>query len=272
MDSDRFENRRTDVLSRVERGIGVLEDHLHLPPIGPEFPSSELGDVISIELDLTPSRLGQAHDCPAQGGLPASRLADEAKGLPLPDGEGHAVDGPDLGYIPVEDTASSREPLPEVFCPEDLGVHRNPSLPEQEAGDEVAWPRFDEPRLDIGALLESHGAAWMEAATGRGENQVGDRAFDRRAGSPRRVDPGDGGEEALSIGMERVRVELPDLGDLNNVSCVHHGDSVADFGHHREIVGDQDDRRVYFLSEVPEELEYLRLDRDVEGGGHLVGE
>src|SRR5712692_3189101 len=106
MDSDRFENRRTDVLPRVEGGIGVLEDHLHLPPVGPECPPSKPRDVTSIELDLTPCRLGQAHDCPAQCGLPAPRFPDEAEGLPLPDGEGHTVDRSDLGYIPVEDTAS----------------------------------------------------------------------------------------------------------------------------------------------------------------------
>src|SRR5258708_1804444 len=57
---------------------------------------------------------------------------------------------------------------------------------------------------------------------------------------------------------------------LDHPTCIHHGDVVAHFGHDAEVVRDQNDRHPEPLAKLLDELEDLRLDRDVERGRRLV--
>ena len=50
-----------------------------------------------------------------------------------------------------------------------------------------------------------------------------------------------------------------------------HRDPVAQAPHHGEIVGDEDQREVHPRPEVDQEIDDLRLDRDVERGDAFVG-
>ena len=59
---------------------------------------------------------------------------------------------------------------------------------------------------------------------------------------------------------------------LDDLSGVHDEDAVGDLRDHSEVVGDQDHRQAPLLVEVLNQLHDLRLDRDVEGGGRLVGD
>ena len=59
---------------------------------------------------------------------------------------------------------------------------------------------------------------------------------------------------------------------LDLAAGIHHHDALGDFGDHAEIVGDQHDRRADAALEVQHQLEDLRLDRDVERRGRLVGD
>ena len=73
--------------------------------------------------------------------------------------------------------------------------------------------------------------------------------------------------------MERLAEERPGLGDLLDLAAVHDGDPVAGLGHHREVVGDEEDGgEAGLLAGGEHELEDLRLDGDVERGGRLVGD
>ena len=47
---------------------------------------------------------------------------------------------------------------------------------------------------------------------------------------------------------------------------IHHDDALRGFGHHAEIVGDQDHRRPELALQIEDNLEDLRLDGDVERG------
>ena len=71
----------TDGHTRVERSIGVLEDELHLATHVLDLVLAHLGNVFALEEHLTGSRLGQTHDSAASGGLTATRLTNQTKGL-----------------------------------------------------------------------------------------------------------------------------------------------------------------------------------------------
>jgi hypothetical protein len=71
----------------------------------------------------------------------------------------------------------------------------------------------------------------------------------------------------LRLGVDR-RGRRP-LGDLPGV---HHHDSIGHRGDDREVVGDQHDRSPALVAELQQQGEDLRLDRDVEGRGRLVGD
>ena len=60
--------------------------------------------------------------------------------------------------------------------------------------------------------------------------------------------------------------------DLDGSSGVHDDDAVRRLGHHAHVVGDQDDRRVVIALQPPHQREDLRLDRDIERRGGLVGD
>ena len=67
--------------TRIQRSIGVLEDELHLATHILDLVLAHLGNVFALEEHFACRRLGQAHDGAARGGLTATRLADQAKGL-----------------------------------------------------------------------------------------------------------------------------------------------------------------------------------------------
>ena len=69
-------------LAGVQGGVGVLEDHLDLPPQGLALPAPRL-EVERLPLeDQLPGGGGvQPHDAAAQGGLAAAGLTDHAQGL-----------------------------------------------------------------------------------------------------------------------------------------------------------------------------------------------
>ena len=60
---------------------------------------------------------------------------------------------------------------------------------------------------------------------------------------------------------------MPDLHDLAEV---HHGDAVGDVSDDREVVRDEEVREPELVLELDEQVDDLRLDRDVERGDRLV--
>src|SRR5206468_9238986 len=66
--------------ARVQRGVRILEDHLHLAPHRVHRPAAEVRDVPPVEADDPAGRLEQPQQTAAERGLAAPRLPDEPKG------------------------------------------------------------------------------------------------------------------------------------------------------------------------------------------------
>ena len=64
----------------------------------------------------------------------------------------------------------------------------------------------------------------------------------------------------------------PTSATSDHLAEVHDPDPVADVLDDRQVVGDEQVRQVEPLAQVEQQVEDLRLDRDVEGGHRLVGE
>ena len=89
---DRFGNQIADRLARVERGIGVLEHHLHLAAQLAQLVMVGAGDILAFEPHLARRRLGQPQDRATGRGLATAALADQAEGFATADIEADAVD------------------------------------------------------------------------------------------------------------------------------------------------------------------------------------
>jgi hypothetical protein len=70
--------------ARIERGERVLEDDLHLPPVGPELTLGQTGNVGAVHFHGAAGRLDQAQHGAAGRRLAAARLADQPSVSPSP--------------------------------------------------------------------------------------------------------------------------------------------------------------------------------------------
>ena len=62
------------------------------------------------------------------------------------------------------------------------------------------------------------------------------------------------------------------VAELDDAAEVHHGDAVGDLPDHRQVVRDEDVGEVELALQVPQQVQDLRLDRDVERGDRLVAD
>src|SRR5919198_10596 len=81
--------------ARVERGVRVLEDHLHPPAHAAHLLAGKARELGAIELHRAGGRLVELEDRAPRRRLAATRLADETKRLALLDEEIDAVDRAD---------------------------------------------------------------------------------------------------------------------------------------------------------------------------------
>ena len=72
------------------------------------------------------------------------------------------------------------------------------------------------------------------------------------------------------IGMPGAFVEQPGVRAFDHQAAVHHHDTVRKAGHYPEVVRDPDDRHARLAPEPFHQIQDLRLNGDVEGGGRLV--
>ena len=84
---------RADLLLGVEGGVGVLEDHLHVPAKGKQILTGQVGDIPALEVDLASGDGLQTEEGAAQGGLAAAGLTHDAEDAALGDRDGHVADG-----------------------------------------------------------------------------------------------------------------------------------------------------------------------------------
>jgi hypothetical protein len=97
-------------VAAVEGFCGILEHDLHLLTQGSHLLGREVGDVTPLEGDGAGARLEQLEQRTPQGGLAASRLPHQAKGLPLPEIKADAIHRVD-GVLLAQETATHLEML-----------------------------------------------------------------------------------------------------------------------------------------------------------------
>ena len=81
-----------------------------------------------------------------------------------------------------------------------------------------------------------------------------------------------GGEQRLRVGVLRALEDVEGGALLNGDAVFHHHDRVGQVGDDAHVVRDEHDGRVEPRAQVAQQLEDLRLHRDVEGRGRLVGD
>ena len=72
--------------------------------------------------------------------------------------------------------------------------------------------------------------------------------------------------------MLRRSEDLPPRRHLDDLAEVHHGDTVRHVLDDRKIMADEEQREAEFLLQILQQVDYLRLDRDVERGDRLVAD
>jgi hypothetical protein len=95
-----------DAVARVERGEGILEDHLHPATQFADASLATLRDVLAVKEDPARRRLVETQDCAADGRLPAARLADEAERLAPLDLKRHVINRFDVADVAIEQQAA----------------------------------------------------------------------------------------------------------------------------------------------------------------------
>src|SRR5258706_11312366 len=119
MNAQRIGDDGSHPLARVQRRVRVLEDHLRLAADRPERAPGQPGDVLAVEDDRPAGQLLQPDDAPAEGGLAAAGLADQAERLPRPDLDADVVDGVHPADLALEhDPAPDPEILLQVLNPQ----------------------------------------------------------------------------------------------------------------------------------------------------------
>ncbi len=93
--ADGFSEGGEDRHPRVERGVGVLEDHLEIEPAVADFAAAELGQILAIQDNRAGRRADELHDGPGKGGFSAAGFADEAEDFALFNRQAHPVHGAD---------------------------------------------------------------------------------------------------------------------------------------------------------------------------------
>ena len=83
---------------------------------------------------------------------------------------------------------------------------------------------------------------------------------------------GHGRQQRRRVRVPRTLVEVVDTGDLDDLAEVHHRDPVADVPYDGQVVGDEDVGEGELALQIGEQVDDLRLDRDVEGRDGLVAD
>ncbi len=149
-----------------------------------------------------------------------------------------------------------------------------PHLQRQVTGVEMARRALRGQRRQLVAALEAVRAARREHAARRGGARRGGRsARDRgQPPRPRAVQPRDRAEQAPGVGMQRIAEHRARRALLDHAAGVHHEDPVGDPRDHAHVVRDQHDRSAGLRAPGLDQLEDLRLDRDVQRRRRLVGD
>ena len=122
MDGQRLTDDVAHGHARVQRGVGVLEDHLHVTARLAHVGAAHLRQFAVGKLDGAGRRLFQLEDGAPGGGLATAALAHQAERLTLVDVEADAVDGLDVADRAAQHAAADGEVLLQVAYLDENGA------------------------------------------------------------------------------------------------------------------------------------------------------
>ncbi len=267
-------------VARVERAVGILEHHLAQAAQPFQPGAARVAEILARERDGAAVSLLEAQHQASEGRLAAARLADQPQHLAGAHGEGHAVDRRHAGAAPQP--AAERERFLEIArldqrcCVVDRrrrrgggrGGQRAQSIGLPAAGAAIGIERDQRLRLLAAGL--GIWAAIRKDAAGRWLREVGQAAGDRCQGRAADGTLWQRADQAARIGMTWRAEQRRRRALLDNAAGIQHRDRVAHALDHAEIVADEQQRQVPARAQVGEQVEDLRLDRDVERGRRLV--
>ena len=79
-------------------------------------------------------------------------------------------------------------------------------------------------------------------------------------------------QQRPGVGMPCIEENLVDHADFHNLAGVHNRHTVGHVGHHAQVVGDIDDGHVLLALQLADQIQNLRLDGHIQGGGRLVAD
>ena len=79
-------------------------------------------------------------------------------------------------------------------------------------------------------------------------------------------------DQRLRVRMQRRGVDRALVGDLHDLAEIHHGDAVGDVLHHAEVVRDEQEGQAKLALQILQQVDDLRLHRNVERGDRLVAD
>ena len=98
MDQQRLGNEVAGPDARIQRRIGVLEDHLDLAPVRQNLARQQRVDALAIDENGAGGRRHHPHDEAGEGRFSAAAFADEPEGLTGLHVEADVVDRLDRGF------------------------------------------------------------------------------------------------------------------------------------------------------------------------------
>src|SRR4051812_18594334 len=99
MDLNRLANNIANRHAWIERCIGILEDHLHVTTNSTHLPTTQLGQIPTLENHLAGCRLVQLKNRPPGSRFSASRLTHQAERLTTFDGHVDTIDRLDCSNL-----------------------------------------------------------------------------------------------------------------------------------------------------------------------------
>mmetsp|Transcript_22885 Transcript_22885/g.38328 ORF Transcript_22885/g.38328 Transcript_22885/m.38328 type:complete len:434 (+) Transcript_22885:3121-4422(+) len=217
----------------VQRGKGILKDHLHIDPRGAQIAITQRHDVLAVQHDRAFLRIHQAQDRPTRCGFAKAAFAHKAQGLALVDGKGQVLDRMNIGHKTAKEAALDRKA-------------RGETLDLQQrlfgAGDGhdrrlIAPHQFH--RLGIG--LAGH------------LTQLGHR-----------------GQQRLRIRVLRIFEHRAARSNFYDPAQVHHAHMVAHAFHNRHIVADEHIGNPQLGLQFHHQVQHLRLHRYIKSGDRFI--
>ena len=127
-------------------------------------------------------------------------------------------------------------------------------------------------RYFLCASFRGKGTAGMQRASGRRINRTGNRALQPNLSFGIAMSfARNCFQKCLGVWMHRAIENLSGITNLDNVTEIHDCCSVRDIIDHRQIVGNEHHGQSHFLFQLCQQVQNLRLDRNVQSRGRFVG-